>query len=208
MTGTTDPRMPRVGDVLGEYQEPPRVEGLLLVDKDNDLIEWDEERGGWRRGLGRGLRWVEDIYPYAPITVRAVPSGPVPGGEWPEVQSRDLRPGDEIEVTYPAGEHAAAVVRGVITVTGIGMVYLRDEIEVPLAGTTIRRRPMLPEPGPGALWEAGRQRYYNTGARPSSDPEGPYIWTTPQDPYGSYDWDEIRTYPNLHELVAAPGERS
>jgi hypothetical protein len=139
-----------------------------------------------------------------PLTLISAPEPAPAVEEWETVTAEQVRVGDHIEVVQRT-ENGEQATRGVVErglsihgdlqVSGFHVSTLG-------AGTTIRRRVRtpMPEPGPGAVWECARKRYYNTGAR---DYEGSYIWVTPGDPGGSYNWADVQSAGAPTEVLAA-----
>jgi hypothetical protein len=60
---------------------------------------------------------------------------------WETVTADQVRVGDDVEVTIAMKTFPNVVIRGTVSTTGLNLVYLVDQIEIPLGlpGTTIRR---------------------------------------------------------------------
>jgi hypothetical protein len=195
----------RPGDVVTE--EPREIGTAVLDQKGAVWVRWID--GMWRCAQGdRPERWWMDLCRTGRLVVAFSPKQPLPAEEWVTVTDEQVRVGDEIEITRE-WEEGRLVVSGRVTALEGGLASMGDGHAFSLSprnqrytSLTLRRLTWpIPEPGPGAVWECAGARYYNTGAR---DTQGDYLWTTPGDPEGSYDWDGIRGYGTPTELLAAP----
>jgi len=198
----------RPGEVV---TEEPREVGTAVLDQKGALwVRWHD--GWWRcaQAPRAVARWV-DLRRTGRLVLAFSPKQPLLAEEWVTVTDEQVRVGDEIEIRREWKE-GRLVVSGRVTALEGGLASMGDAHAFSLSPRNQRYTSLplrrltwpIPEPGPGAVWECAGVRYYNTGAR---DTQGDYLWTTPRDPEGSYDWDGIRGYGTPTELLAAADQK-